>query len=324
MRKLKLLSRAELSSLHDKYNGKTIVALSGSFDVLHIGHIRAFEEAKSYGDVLVVLLNSDSSVKKYKGPNRPLVSEEERAEMLMAIEFIDYVIIFDEINPKNALRELKPDIYCQGKDWGEDCLEKETVLSYGGKIKVLQWQKGRSTTDLVRRILDSARDPIVKAVFFDRDGTINFNEPEYLYRIEDFRFKPGTIKGLKMMASLGYRLFIVTNQSGIKRGYFNVQDLEKLHEWLVNELAKFGIKIDKIYYCPHLPDDDCECRKPKPGMLLKAVEEFGVNLSKSWMIGDSQVDMDAGKEANLRTILISENNQMRNLKEAAQFISENK
>lgn len=302
----KIKSQKEIVGLAGslKRKGKTVVTYNGSFDLLHLGHLRSLQEAKSQGDVLIVLLNSDKSVKGYKGPNRPIVSQLERAQMLAALECVDYVVIFDEINPKRILAEIKPDIHCNGSDWGKDCVEKETVEKNGGRIYILKFVPGHSTTRLIEKILGVYAKPSVKAVFLDRDGTINENNPEYTHRKEDFKFLPGVIPALRKLSKTDYKIIIVTNQSGIGRGYFKEKELQELHCWLLGRFEKEKIRIDKIYYCPHHPKDDCSCRKPKIGLLEKAVRDFGIDLSKSWMIGDEEKDVLTGREANLKTIIL--------------------
>ncbi|KKQ23812.1 MAG: histidinol phosphatase-like protein [Parcubacteria group bacterium GW2011_GWA2_37_10] len=297
-----------------KEQGKKVVTYNGSFDILHLGHIKSLEEAKAQGDILAILLNSDNSVQKYKGPNHPVNSEKERAEVLSAIGHVDYVVHFDEINPKEILKKIKPDIHCNGSDWGKNCVERGVVEENGGKIHILKWQQGFSTSGLMSRVAESRQagqktnnihfKPEVKAVFLDRDGTININEPEYIHKIDDFKFVLGAISALKKLSKTDHKIIIATNQSGIARGYYNEKDLKKLHDWMLKELRKNEVRIDKIYYCPHGPNDNCPCRKPKPGMLLKAGEDFGLNLSKSWIVGDDFRDIIAGREANIKTIKI--------------------
>lgn len=131
-----------------------------------------------------------------------------------------------------------------------------------------------------------------KAVFLDRDGTINV-EKHYLHRIEDFEFLPGVVEGLKMLQDAGYLLVIITNQSGIGRGYYTEEDFHKLNEWMLQTLKDKGVEIAKVYYCPHLPDakvvayrKDCECRKPKLGMYEQAIKDLEITLEGSYAIGD--------------------------------------
>jgi D-glycero-D-manno-heptose 1,7-bisphosphate phosphatase len=289
-----------------KKQGKKTVTISGSFDILHSGHIKCLKEAEGKGDILIVLLNSDESVRMYKGEERPINSQKDRAEMLSAIEYVDFITIFNEINPLKILEKIKPDIHCQGKDWGENCVERKIVEKYGGKIHVLQWQEGFSTTDLIEKDSEIESTPAPKAVFLDRDGTINVNDPTYLHKIEDFKFTPNAIEALKKLSQSDYKIIVITNQSGIGRGYFKEEDLKKLYRWMLQELKKKGIRIDKIYYCPHLPKDNCSCRKPKPGMIFKAVGKFGINLSQSWIIGDDDRDIMLGREVNAKTIKLGE------------------
>jgi len=312
---------------------KKIVALNGSFDILHLGHIKLLQEAKAQGDILIVLLNSDRSVKSYKGTGRPINSQKQRADVLSSLEYVDYITIFDEITPKKVLEKIRPDIYCQGRDWSKSCIEREVIERYGGKIHLLKWSKGLSTTKLIEKILEVYSKPEVKAVFLDRDGTINVNKPEYLYKKKDFKFTPIAISALKKLSKTDYKIIILTNQSGIGRGYFKKSDLEKLHHWLLKELKKRSIRIDKIYYCPHLSKDNCLCRKPKIGMLLKAVKDFEISLAKSWVVGDDDRDIIMARNANIKSIKIGKkmpkelklepNFYVKNLLEAIKIILQN-
>jgi len=285
-----------------KKKNKKIVTCNGSFDILHFGHIKSLWEAKAQGDFSIVLLNSDKSIKIYKGPQRPINSQRSRAKILAALECVDFITIFNEITPVNLLAKIKPDIYCQGKDWGRSCIERQIVEEYGGKIHILKWQKGLSTTKSIKRILKVHQKSSPKAVFLDRDGTININEPEYTYKIEDFKFTPHAISALQQLSRTDSKIIIITNQSGIGRGYFKEKDVKKLHQWLFKEFKKKRIRIDKIYYCPHRPQDKCSYRKPEIGMLLKAVKDFGISLDGSWLVGDDVKDIIMGKRANLKTI----------------------
>jgi len=313
-----------------KKKGKQIVTFNGSFDLLHIGHIRSLFEAKSKGEILIVLLNSDNSIRAYKGPKRPIIPEKERAETLSAIECVDYVTIFDEINPINILDRIRPHIHCNGSDWGRNCIEREVVEKNGGRIHVLKWQEGYSTTKIINKIIEVYSFPQVRAVFIDRDGTINDNGMGYIYKIEDFKFLPGAIEALQAFSKTDYYIIIVTNQSGIGRGLYTGSDFIKLNEWFLHTLEGYGIRIDKVYFCPHAPDEGCPCRKPNIGMLTKAVDEFGISLNDSWVIGDDPKDIIMGRMANTKTIKIGKkmprkmklepNYYAVNLKEAAKLI----
>ena len=140
-----------------------------------------------------------------------------------------------------------------------------------------------------------------KALFLDRDGVVNI-EKEYLYKIEDFEFINGIVDLCKYYINLGYIIVVVTNQSGIAREYYTQNDFEVLTSWMVDEFMKSGIKISKVYYCPHHPDisGKCDCRKPNPGMLLDAQKDFDIDLNSSIIIGDKERDIEAGLNAGLR------------------------
>ena len=134
-------------------NGQVIVFANGCFDLLHVGHIRYLQGARALGDVLVVGLNGDSSVRMLKGPGRPLMPQEERAEILSAIRYVDYIVVFDEITVVHLLEHLKPHIHCKGTDYTEDSVpEREVVLSYGGRVAIAGDPKDHSTRNLIGEI----------------------------------------------------------------------------------------------------------------------------------------------------------------------------
>jgi D-glycero-D-manno-heptose 1,7-bisphosphate phosphatase len=148
-----------------------------------------------------------------------------------------------------------------------------------------------------------------KAVFFDRDGVINIDK-SYLYKIEDFEFCDGIFELMRHLESLGYKLFVVTNQSGISRGYYSEQEFEKLTSWMIKEFEKRDIKIEKVYHCPHAPDDRCECRKPKPKMIQNALNSYKIDPLLSWMIGDKPSDIEAANSAGIyNTVFLSSKNE---------------
>lgn len=136
-----------------KKSGKKIIFTNGCFDILHIGHIRYLKKARSFGDILVVGLNSDSSVKKLKGNNRPVFSQNERAEILSSLEFVDFVVIFKENTPEKIISILKPDVHVKGGDYKTNNLpETEIVKKYSGKIKIVKFIPGYSTTNIIKGI----------------------------------------------------------------------------------------------------------------------------------------------------------------------------
>jgi len=144
-----------------------------------------------------------------------------------------------------------------------------------------------------------------KAVFLDRDGTIARDVP-YCSRPEDFKLLPGAVDGIRLLNQHGFKIIVVTNQSGIARGYFTEEMLAKIHDKMHRALAKSSAHVDAIYYCPHHPDDNCECRKPKPKMLLQAASDLNIALGRSYVIGDKNMDIEMGENVGCKTILIAE------------------
>ena len=129
-----------------------------------------------------------------------------------------------------------------------------------------------------------------KAVFVDRDGTINV-DVHYLGDPDDFEMYPGVGEGVKRLQEKGFKIIVITNQSGIARGYFTEKQLLNIHEIMKKEFQKFNVILDGIYYCPHHPDDNCNCRKPNTGLFEKAIKEHNIDVKKSYMIGDKILDI---------------------------------
>ena len=152
-----------------------------------------------------------------------------------------------------------------------------------------------------------------KALFLDRDGVINI-EKNYLYKIDDFEFIEGIFDLCRHYQELGHLIFVVTNQSGIARGYYNISDFDILTSWMLNQFKLKNITISKVYYCPHHPDisSTCSCRKPKPGMILQAQREYNIDLNNSILIGDKESDIDAAIDAGIEaTYLYDESNSVK-------------
>ncbi|MEK6871701.1 MAG: D-glycero-beta-D-manno-heptose 1,7-bisphosphate 7-phosphatase [Nanoarchaeota archaeon] len=143
-----------------------------------------------------------------------------------------------------------------------------------------------------------------KAIFLDRDGVINEDEG-YVGTIEKFKFRNGVFTALKKLQTAGFLLVIVTNQSGIARGYYTEKDYYTVTDFMLEIFEKNNITIAGVYFCPHAPEENCLCRKPKPGMILEARQTLNIDLKKSWMIGDKMSDIEAGKDAGVQTILIT-------------------
>lgn len=145
-----------------------------------------------------------------------------------------------------------------------------------------------------------------RAVFLDRDGTMAKDVP-YCRSPEDFELFPSTAKAVKLLGEHGFKVIVITNQSGIARGYFTEETLAQIHQKMKQELAKEGAGVDGIYYCPHHPDANCDCRKPKPRLVLQATEDFNIDLTRSFVVGDLEMDVGLGRAAGCRTVLLLPN-----------------
>ncbi len=146
------------------------------------------------------------------------------------------------------------------------------------------------------------------AIFIDRDGTINV-EKNYLHRVEDWEWIPGSVDAIRAFNNAGFLVIVISNQAGVARGLYSETDIHRLHAHVSSELVRRGARIDAYYYCPHHPgfgkDRDCTCRKPLPGLILKAQKDFDIDLSNSWMVGDTANDVKAGSAAGVRCILVA-------------------
>lgn len=148
------------------------------------------------------------------------------------------------------------------------------------------------------------------AVFLDRDGTINIDKG-YFYKPEDFEFEQGSIEAIRLLNEAGYRVIVISNQAGIALGHFNEEQVDNLHNWLRNELKQYGAYIDDFYYCPHHPKlgighykTACYCRKPSPGLFQKAADDWEIDFKKSYMVGDHNSDIEAGRAAGVKSIFV--------------------
>lgn len=163
-----------------------------------------------------------------------------------------------------------------------------------------------------------------KAIFLDRDGTINIDYG-YVHKISEYKYISGAIEGLKILHNLGYVLIVITNQSGIGRGYYTLKEFNKLNEYMLKDLKQYGINISKVYMCPHIDADNCNCRKPKLELFYRAIKEFDIDINNSYAIGDKERDLSICKSENIKGILLTNtvNNDYickKNLLEAANYI----
>ena len=159
-----------------------------------------------------------------------------------------------------------------------------------------------------------------KVIFIDRDGVIN-KEKNYLYKIEDFEFIDGVFNALGYLQNLGYKLVIITNQSGIGRGYYTKEQYDVLTKWIKEEFLHNHIFISEIYCCPHAPNDQCNCRKPQIGMINQAAKVLDIDYKNSWVIGDKFSDIQTGINANIpNTIQVKTGHDFNEKESKASFI----
>ncbi len=295
---------------------RPLVFTNGVFDVLHRGHVNYLHQAAALGGSLIVAVNSDSSARMLgKGPDRPLNRAEDRAAVLAGLASVALVTFFDERTPVELIKEIRPDLYVKGGDYDMETLEETRVVrSWGGNALAIPFVDGYSTTALVKRIragdgagddADTSAAAPRKAAFLDRDGVINLDRA-YVSRWEDFEFVPGAIDAMRRLKQAGYALVVVTNQSGIARGYYSEAQYQALTAAMQQALADAGVVVDAVYHCPHHPKGEvaklaieCDCRKPAPGMILRATKELNLSLADSFLVGDKPSDIEAARAAGV-------------------------
>jgi rfaE bifunctional protein nucleotidyltransferase chain/domain len=287
----------------------------GSFDLMHPGHANYLYLARQRCDRLLVAVNSDASVRRYKSPLRPINSEQDRMYVVAALGSVDAVTILEEDRPLSLLLRWKPDLYIKGGDYQASSLRSaKAVEEYGGSAVVIASDFRTSTSAMIDRIaaiaahrVEERRDapPPKGLVLLDRDGTLIRDVP-FLNDPEKVDLLPGVGEGLAELQAAGFALAIVTNQQGIGLGYATRQEMIAVNQRLFRALAPFGVLISRVYYCPHTAADLCECRKPQTAMLKRAMAEFGVAPERTVLIGDTAVDVGAGKAAGCRTIQVEQ------------------
>jgi D-glycero-beta-D-manno-heptose 1-phosphate adenylyltransferase len=306
-------ARAWVADQHSK--GKKVGFTCGAFDILHVGHVEYLRAARAHCDCLLVAINSDKSIQTYKHPLRPLNRERHRMEVVAALEVVDAVTLMEETRPSALIRLLKPEIYIKGGDYSaENLRSKPLVESYGGKVVCIPVNTDISTSDILERaaLLDlheraphSAKRDLPRLIFLDRDGTLIRDIP-FLHDASRVELLPGVLDGLRDLQRAGFTLVMITNQQGIGLGYYTETEFIQVNQALLRQLAPAGIKISRIYYCPHSLADDCECRKPGKLLLEKALRHFGAEPGRCYMIGDSPSDCQAATSVGCRSVLVAE------------------
>lgn len=313
----KIKSREDLARIltPDYRKNRKIGFTSGAFDILHSGHLDYLEKARSECDVLIVAVNSDRSIREYKSKKRPVIPQAARSRLIAGLTCADHVFVFDEKNNNKNIEILKPDIYFKAADYEKKSLSSAPLVeAYGGEVKLVPMTEGFSTTAVIEDVLyrfgSVIADPLPDApkekkpaVFLDRDGTINVLI-DYLHEAPKFKLIDGALQALKALQDAGYRLIVITNQPGIGLGYFTKEDLFAVNKAFLSACAGAGVSIDKIYFCPHSKSENCECRKPAIGMILRAEKELNLDISKSFMIGDMTSDILLGKNAGCTSVLV--------------------
>ena len=147
----------------------------------------------------------------------------------------------------------------------------------------------------------------LKTVFVDRDGVINQERSDYVKSISELEIYPNVAKNIKLLKDAGFLVVVITNQSAVNRGIVTPEMINQIHNSIQNHLKKYGTFLDGFYYCPHIPNENCNCRKPKSGLLEKAILELNIDLNSSWMIGDSDSDIEAADSIGCKAIKINDN-----------------
>jgi D-glycero-D-manno-heptose 1,7-bisphosphate phosphatase len=313
----KLLSQEQVDEWirTERADGRRIGFTCGSFDLIHPGHAHYLYLARQRCDRLLVAVNSDASVRRYKSPLRPINPEQDRMYVVAALESVDAVTILNEDRPLSLLLRWKPDLYLKGGDYQASSLRSaKAVEEYGGSAAMIASDFRTSTSAIIDRIAAIALHTELERppgsspkglALLDRDGTLMRDVP-FLSDPAQVELLPGVGEGLAELQAAGFALAIVTNQQGIGLGYCTRQEMIAVNQQLFRALGPFGVRIGRVYYCPHTAADRCGCRKPGTAMLRRALDEFGVPASRAVMIGDTAADVEAGKAAGCRTILVGQ------------------
>ena len=292
--------------------GRRIGFTCGAFDVMHAGHADYLAQAKTLCDRLLVAVNSDESIQRYKNPFRPVNPWNERAFVVAALEATDCVTILEEDRPLALIERWKPDLYIKGGDYSTSALRSSSaVAAYGGESVVIASDfPSVSTSAMFERIqalalhvtpLPAHPSRTKGLVLIDRDGTL---VKDATFDPSQVELLPGVVDSLKRLQDAGYTLCIVSNQQGIGLGYFGYRDFIDGNRKILRLLGKEGIAISRIYSCPHSLGEPCDCRKPSPGLILKALRDLKAAPGSTFVIGDSAADMEAASAAGCRGLYV--------------------
>ncbi len=307
--------------------GLTVGFTCGAFDILHAGHIDYLEKAHSYCDRLIVAVNSDTSIRSYKSPLRPINPEANRLSLIAALACVDAAVLMSDTRPLRMLESLRPDVYIKGGDYKKEQLGSASLIeSYGGRCVVIPVEHEISTTEILARIVAQSAyaEPEVIApqgrsglILLDRDGTLIEDVP-FLKFPSKVKLIPGVGEGLRLLQEHGFPLAIVTNQQGLGLGYFDYHQFVAVNSEMLRQLAKYQVRISRFYFCPHSLADNCACRKPAPGLIERALADFNCKPEACYFIGDSTSDLAAATAAGCKGIVVANPND---LNRSAQSVS---
>lgn len=312
----RILSNQELQALVAEWRsaGLSIGFTCGAFDLLHAGHADYLARGRAQCDRLIVAVNSDESVRSYKGALRPIVAEAHRLRLVAALACVDAVTLMHDRRPARLLELLKPDFYIKGGDYAEGSLRSAPVVeAYGGKTIVIPVEYSISTSAILKRAGDIAlhaepeqlpRLDHPRIVFLDRDGTI-LEQVHFLKDPSRVKLIAGAGEALRRLQDAGLLLVVITNQQGIGLGYFDYDDFLAVNSEMFRQLSAYGVRIARIYFCPHSLADQCACRKPGTRLIERALEYFGANANDCFFLGDSESDMETATRAGCKGILVT-------------------
>ncbi len=310
-----ILSTDDLTALLQQWRTAhlTIGFTCGAFDLLHAGHAAYLVRARAQCDRLIVAVNSDQSVRAYKGPLRPIVSEQHRMSLIAALASVNAVTLMQDRRPAHLLELLKPDFYIKGGDYAEGSLRSAPIIeARGGKTIIIPVEYPLSTSAILQRIEDLAihAAPELPAprshpriVFLDRDGTI-LEQVHFLKDPAKVKLIPGVGESLRRLQDAGFLLVVITNQQGIGLGYFDYDDFLAVNSAMFHQLSTHGVHISRVYFCPHSLADQCSCRKPGTRLIERALEYFGAAAKDCFLLGDSEPDLEAATRAGCKPILV--------------------
>jgi rfaE bifunctional protein nucleotidyltransferase chain/domain len=313
----KILTRAEVAQRIRELRAEreSLVGFtSGVFDLLHPGHVAYLEAAKSQVDLLVVGVNSDQSVRSYKGPDRPICREDARARVVAGLASVDLVFVFDERTNAENIEQLRPNLYLKAGDYSKEKLTSAALVeSYGGKVETIRFEDGFSSSQIIEKIRATPIEPLLyekiraiqpgrPAVFLDRDGTI-IREFDYLNDPEKVEELPGAYHALRKLQDAGFVLVVVTNQPGIGLGYLSREEFIRVTGALLRQASKrHGVLFERICFCPHSKGARCACRKPGTALVTGLADELKLDLSRSWVVGDMTCDVQLAQNLGCRSI----------------------